>query len=280
MAETPTNFFKDEAPGASLRESVDDEKTKLLRLMADHGSQAQTIYDEAQRRTQASQAGATQRAAGSTKNFQVPPALLREVEREHSAFLDIYNEALAGAATEERRQQQRAQSIEAVYKDSVIADQELLAEQAQQDIEDFLDRARGRRGGGGRGGGGRSGPARPEATIPESYLRNREMMEARANSLGNQWANLPWSREQQQAFDLRGWGRDALANVRDLTRTAGGPNQDLAPRQSGTPETSAASWRVGRAGEPESTPSVSSWRRGRAGSPSSTPSTSSWRRAR
>lgn len=165
MAETPINYFSEGSPGKGLSEGVEDEKMKLLRLIAEHGTTGQRIYNEAASRVRKERASGVEKATKGAIN--VPVGTIAEVAQEFDASLSLYENIIEDNARAAERDRVRRQSIEAIYKDSVAGDASLEAN-AQTMIDRFMeDQARARRGGGGGGGGGL--PARP-TTLPAGYF--------------------------------------------------------------------------------------------------------------
>jgi len=166
MADKPTNYFT-EGPGKGFKEGVEDEKMKLLRLIAEHGTTGQRIYDDARRET------ATQRNADKASIAQVPEDAIRSVAAKYERSLSLFDDVLADNARAAQQDTVRRGSVEALYKDMVAGDAS-LAQNAQDGIDNFMKAQSGRgRGGGGRGRGGSrnggvpygGGPMIPEAII-------------------------------------------------------------------------------------------------------------------
>lgn len=157
MASEPINYFRDEAPGDSLQENVENEKLKLLRLVAEHGTTGQRIYDEAARRTRASSTEGAK--AATTKSTAVPISVISEVARDMDRTVQVFDDILEESARAAEEDTVRRQSIEAIYKDAVAGD--LSLEKAAQDQIDAYNMSL-RKGGRGRGFG------RPRGSVPSA----------------------------------------------------------------------------------------------------------------
>lgn len=154
----PTNFFDNEA----FSESTKDEKLKLLRLIADHGTEGQRIYDEARTRWGARDAETVAGVPGKQVGGGVPANLLKEVETEYQVSQQVYRDVLAQAQVATKNAEYRQHAANAMYADLAAGDEGVLWQEQNRDIEDFNAeraalRAAGRGGGGGGGGGGRRG---------------------------------------------------------------------------------------------------------------------------
>lgn len=152
----PTNFFDNEA----FSESTKDEKLKLLRLIADHGTEGQRIYDEARTRWGARDAETVAGVPGKQVGGGVPANLLKEVETEYQVSQQVYRDVLAQAQVATKNAEYRQHAANAMYADLAAGDEGVLWQEQNRDIEDFNAeraalRAAGRGGGGGGSGRGR-----------------------------------------------------------------------------------------------------------------------------
>ena len=176
----PVNYFADGSPGKGMAENVEDEKMKLLRLMAVRGSEGIAIYDEAKARVRAG-SDQDQGAAVSAKGVTVPDTLIEETKRNFDQSQQVFRRIMDEQATAARADDVRRRSIEAIYKDSVVGAIPAERGLAQSGIDDYLkslaDAKKGRGGGGGGGGRGAGvyGDYFDEPTIDASFLTPVDM---------------------------------------------------------------------------------------------------------
>lgn len=176
------NYFAEGSPGKGMAANVEDEKMKLLRLLATRGTEGIAIYQEAAARTNSS-ADQSRDASMAAGGAAVPATVIEETKRDFDQSQEVFRRIMAESAQAARADDVRRRSIEAIYKDSVIGG--IPAEQGmvQDEIDDYLkslaDAAKARRGGGGGGGGrgssSRGGFVEPEPTLPESFLAPVDM---------------------------------------------------------------------------------------------------------
>lgn len=167
----PVNYFADDTDGKTLTASVEDEKLKLLRLVAKLGSDGDKIYKEAQDTARGSEAS----AIAAVGDIHVPEALLKETGEKFATSLDVFDKVIARQAEQAKARNLRKRSIEGLYKDNVSADQGALFDDAQRGIDAFANRGRGGGGGGG-GSGYDTSFGQIEATLPADYFAEQERL--------------------------------------------------------------------------------------------------------
>lgn len=151
MASEPRNYYDQ-----SFADSIDSERTKLLKLLADHGAEGAAIYDEAQARAGVRPAAGAAEATGA-RGIDVPETLIAEVRGQFDDRGRLFNQLLTQAQDQSEIDMRNRAAAGAVYKDSVAGDDTLRA-MAEDDLA--AARAVGSAGGGGgRGRAGRSSAA-------------------------------------------------------------------------------------------------------------------------
>lgn len=148
--------------------SIDSEKLKMLKLIADHGAEGASIYDEARAR-QGGQAAANTSAATKGANND---AAVQQVAADFQRRNALYNRILQESADQSRQAYADQGAQTAIYKDSVGGDySNRLA--ADYDIatanEQAAAAAAARRATRGSSSGFGLAPA-AAATIPASYF--------------------------------------------------------------------------------------------------------------
>jgi hypothetical protein len=161
------NYFTEESPGKGMAANVEDEKMKLLRLLASRGQEGIAIYDEAANRTNAATSGSKGEALNAA-GVTVPQGVIDETTRNFDQSQAVFRRILAEQSQAARIDDVRRRSIEAIYKDSVIGAAPVEAAGMQREIDDYL---KAKRAGSGGGGGDSMGPGYvDEPTIDASFL--------------------------------------------------------------------------------------------------------------
>ncbi len=156
MDETPSS------PHGGQKESIRQERIKVLELIAKHGQAGYAIYDQARENLQQVEA-----ETGAKISRHAPVALLKSLAGRHTEHLDATMQAIQQLRVAEGARNQSLSSATGTYMEAAATDQsgagqfaedlerfQSQTREAEYDIRPYDMRARASSGGGGGGSGG------------------------------------------------------------------------------------------------------------------------------
>ncbi len=172
MTEPIKNFFS----GDATKKNIKEEKAKILRLVAEHGTRGTQIYREAQRRAVGQRVADTGQAEKG--GISVPQALLDEVNQEQVQQFKAFNDQLDQAAQEQQAHFDNVATSEELFHEGAVGDAANLERLAQERITQFNEQdaaaVRRSRASGSGGSGFSTGfldAPEPTITVPVDFLQ-------------------------------------------------------------------------------------------------------------
>jgi hypothetical protein len=150
--------------GDKYDEFLSNEKRALLAMTAEHGTQAQAVYDQTQKAAKDARSQSLEAAAARGAAIHAPEALQAELSQNYNTLLGAYSDPAVSSSMIHGREMDRIGAANAAYIEAMRAQAPLLKSQLDAQLEALrlqaeADKAarRGGGGGGGRGGGGGGG---------------------------------------------------------------------------------------------------------------------------
>lgn len=117
LSETPTNPFSD----GSLQSSIREEKVKVLRMIAEKGTEGYAIYDQARQNLQRVKGATSETIGGGDRS--APVSLLKSIAGRHTQHLDTAMRAVGDLRAAEQAYYSSATQANAGFMDAALNDQ-------------------------------------------------------------------------------------------------------------------------------------------------------------